>query len=327
MNVLIGVISDAAVWVLPRPYIDRLRAQFPQHTFLEAWDRQAIRDLLPQADAAFTPFVDRDVFGTATRLRWVQVAAVGIGNLMYPEMIASSVVITNARGIRARPIAEHVIGVSIALARKLHTAIRHQVAHEWAQNELEGSGAIDTLEGRRMGIVGLGAIGTEVARLASRFGMHVIAIRKRCDAAAPPEVDAVLPRERLDELVSTSDVLVLAAPLTADTRGLIGAREIGLMKPGAILVNISRGKLVDDEALVAALRANRLGGAALDVFAREPLDAASPYWDLPNVIVTPHTSGAMADYWEPLVGLFSENLRRFDAGRPLLNVVDKHAGY
>ena len=327
MNVLIGVISDAAVWILPRPYIERLRSQFPHQTFLEAWDRQAIRDLLPQADAAFTPFVDRDVFPRATRLRWVQVAAVGVGNLMYPEMIASPVVVTNARGIRARPIAEHVIGVSIALARKLHTAIRHQVAHEWAQNELEGSGLITTLEGRRMGIVGLGAIGSEVARLAARFGMRVSAIRRRAGGEKPPEVEELLTPGQTRELLSTSDIVVLAAPLTPATRGMIGAAEIAAMKREAFLVNVSRGKLIDDEALVAALREARIGGAALDVFAHEPLDAASPYWDLPNVIVTPHTSGAMADYWEPLVTLFTENLRRFETGRPLLNVIDKHAGY
>lgn len=326
MDVLIGVISDAAVWVIPRAYVDRLRREFPQHTFREAWDRQAIRDHLPDADAAFTPFVDRDVFPSATRLRWVQVAAVGVGGLMYPEMIASPVVITNARGIRARPIAEHVIGVSLALARQLHTAVRRQVAHEWAQTELEGSGAIGTLQGRCLGIVGLGAIGTELARIASAFGLRVIATRRR--AGAPPAgVDELLPPARLPDLLAASDIVVLAAPLTPDTRGLIGARELAAMRPGALLVNISRGKLVDDEALVAALRAGRLGGAALDVFAHEPLDPASPYWDLPNVLITPHTSGAMENYWEPLVALFSENLRRFESGRPLLNVVDKHAGY
>lgn len=327
MVVLLAVIADVPVWVMPRSYVERIRREFPQHTFLEAWDRQAIRDLLPQADAAFTPFVDRDVFGTATRLRWVQVAAVGVGGLMYPEMLESPVVITNARGIRARPIAEHVLAVSLALARQLHVAVRRQVAHEWAQDELEGSGAIYALLGRQMGIVGLGAIGSEVARLAKAFGMRVVATRRREGGGKPADVDELLPSDRLHDLLSTSDVVTLAAPLTPDTRGLIGARELALMKRDALLVNISRGKLVDDEALVAALRDKRIGGAALDVFAHEPLDSASPYWDLPNLIVTPHTSGAMDNYWEPLVAVFSENLRRFEAGQPLLNVVDKRAGY
>jgi phosphoglycerate dehydrogenase-like enzyme len=120
---------------------------------------------------------------------------------------------------------------------------------------------------------------------------------------------------------------VLAAPLTRDTRGLIGGREVAQMKPGALLVNVGRGKLVEDEAIVDGLRSGQIGGAALDVFTHEPLAPESPYWDLPNVIITPHTSGAMHDYWTPLVALFSENLRRLEQGRPLLNVIDKNAGY
>jgi phosphoglycerate dehydrogenase-like enzyme len=327
MNILIGVISDAAVWVLPREWVDRLRAEFPQHTFLDAWDHDTIRRLLPEADVAFTPYVDRDVFPRATRLRWIQAVAVGVGSMLYPEMLASPVVITNARGIRARSMGEHVMAVSLALARKLHVAVRRQAEHVWAQNELEGRAAIHLLHGRRMGIVGLGAIGSEAARLASAFGMRVSAIRRRTDLPLPDGVDEVLPPERLHDLLAKSDVVVLAPPLTPATRGLIGRAELAAMKPGAFLLNVGRGRLVDDEALIAALREGRIGGAALDVFPHEPLDPASPYWDLPNVIVTPHTSGAMEDYWTPLVGLFADNLRRFERGGPLLNVVDKTAGY
>ncbi|MGE5245504.1 MAG: D-2-hydroxyacid dehydrogenase [Betaproteobacteria bacterium] len=327
MNILIGVISDAAVWVLPREYVERLRREFPQHTFLEAWDHETVRRLLPEADAAFTPYVDRDVFPRARRLRWVQAVAVGVGSMLYAEMVASPVVITNARGIRARAMAEHVIGVSLALARRLHVAVRRQMEHAWAQTELEGSGAIHLLAERRLGVVGLGAIGTETARLAAAFGMRVSAIRRRVELPLPEGVEEVLPPERLHDLLGKSDVVVLSPPLTSATRGLIGRRELAAMKPDAFLVNIGRGRLVDDEALVEALRAQRIGGAALDVFVHEPLDPSSPYWDLPNVIVTPHTSGAMEDYWTPLVALFAENLRRLEAGRPLLNVVDKHAGY
>lgn len=327
MNVLVGVIADAAVWVLPRHHVDRLRAQFPQHTFLDAWDRQAIRDLLPQADVAFTPFVDREAFGTATRLKWVQAVAVGVGGMLYPEMVASPIVITNARGIRARAMAEHVLGVSIALARKLHIAVRRQVERQWAQTEIEGGDGIVVLQGRRMGVIGLGAIGLEVARLAAAIGMKVTAVRKNVAAPRPPEVDEVLAPSQLEELLAKSDIVVLAPPLTSDTRGLIGDRELAAMKRTAFLINIGRGKLVHDVALVDALREGRIGGAALDVFATEPLDPDSPYWTLPNVIVTPHVSGAMEDYWVPLLALFAENLRRFERGAQLLNVVDKHAGY
>jgi phosphoglycerate dehydrogenase-like enzyme len=327
MNVLIGVISPAAIWVIPQHFVDRLRRDFPQHNVLEAWDRDAIRRLLPEADVAFTPFVDRDVFPSATRLRWVQSPAVGVGSLMFAEVLASDVVITSARGIRARAIAEHVLGVTIALARHLPVAIRAQAARYWAQEELEGPAAVRTLQGMRMGIIGLGAIGGEVARIAAPFGFAVSAIRRRVDQPRPEGIDEVWPPERLLDLLAASDVVVVAAPHTPDTKRLIGRPEIAAMRHGAFLINVARGKLIDDAALVEALEDGRVGGAALDVFTTEPLERESPYWDMPNVIVTPHTSGAMQDYWTPLVDLFAENLRRFESGRPLLNMVDKALGY
>jgi phosphoglycerate dehydrogenase-like enzyme len=167
----------------------------------------------------------------------------------------------------------------------------------------------------------------EVARAAAGFGMRVSAIRKHLYQPRPDLVDEVFPPERLNDLLAVSDVIVLSAPLVPDTRQLIGLAALSAMKRGALLVNIGRGKLIDDEAVVAALQDGRLGGAALDVFMREPLDPESPFWDLPNVIITPHISGAMEDYWTPLVALFAENLRRFERGEPLLNIVDKRAGY
>ena len=329
MNVLVGVISDFEAWVMPRPFVDRLRAAFPHHTFIEAWDRDTVRRLLPDADVAFTPYVDRDVFESARRLRWVQSPAVGVGSLLFPALVQSDVVLTTARGIRARAIAEHVLGVSIALARQLNVAIRSQAGHEWAQDLIEGPGrcTVRTLLGARIGIVGLGSIGLEVARIAAPFGMRVSGIRRRADEALPDGVEDVLPPERLHDLLARSDIVLLSAPLTSSTRHLIGKPELDVIKRGAFLINIGRGHLVDDEALVAALRDGRVGGAALDVFTHEPLDPHSPYWDLPNVIITPHTSGAMSDYWTPLVDLFCDNLRRFEDNQPLRNVADKHAGY
>ena len=328
MKVVVGVISPAPAWVMPRRYVDQLRAEFPQHTFLDAWDRDALRRLLPEADAAFTPFVDRDIFRSLTRLRWVQSPAVGVGGLMFPELLASGVVITSARGIRARSIAEHVLGVTIALARRLPAAMRAQQQHRWAQEELEGPDVdVRTLHGQRMGIVGLGSIGRALAGIASPFGFRITGIRRRAGEPPPPGVDTVWPPDRLGDLAAQSDVIVVAAPHTPDTKRLIGRRELEVVRRGALLVNVARGKLVDDDAVIEALRDGRLGGAALDVFTEEPLDPSSPYWDLPNVIVTPHVSGALRDYWTPLVALFADNLRRFERGEPLLNVVDKIAGY
>ena len=328
MIVVVSVISPAPAWVMPRRFVDQLRHDFPQHTFLDAWDRDALRRLLPSADAAFTPFVDRDIFGSLARLRWVQSPAVGVGSLMFPELLASDVVITSARGIRARSIAEHVLGVTIALARRLPIAIRAQRDHRWAQDELEGPDVdVRTLHGQRMGIVGLGSIGRALVEIAAPFGFRITGIRRRADEPPPSGVEAVWPPDRLDDLLASSDVVVVAAPHTPDTKRLIGRREIDVVKRGALLVNVARGKLIDDEAVIDALRDGRLGGAALDVFTKEPLDPSSAYWDLPNVIVTPHVSGALRDYWTPLVALFSDNLRRFERGEPLVNVVDKAAGY
>ena len=328
MIVVVGVISPAPIWVMPRHFVDALRREFPQHTFLDAWDRETLRRLLPEADVAFTPFVDRDIFPSLTRLRWIQSPAAGVGGLMYPELVASRVVVTSARGIRARSIAEHVIGVTIALARRLPLAIRAQLAHRWAQDELEGSaGSMRPLRGARMLIVGLGAIGTELARIAAPFGFSVSAIRRHPDRPRPDGVEAVLPPDRLIELLGRSDVVVIAVPHTPETKQLIGRRELEGIKCGALLVNVARGKLIDDEAVIEALKNGTLGGAALDVFSREPLEPESPYWDLPNVIITPHTAGAMQDYWTPLIELFSANLRRFEHGEPLVNVVDKVIGY
>ena len=327
MDIVVGVVSPNAAWVLPRLFVDELRRDFPQHRFIDVWDRESLRQALPEGDAAFAAFVDRDIVHALTRLKWVQAPAVGVGHLLSDELIASPIVLTSARGVRARAMAEHVMGVTIALARQLPWLLAKQRAHLWALDEIEASGSIRTLHNRRMGIIGLGAIGLAIAQAASAFGMRVSGIRKRVGEPAPECVDKVLPPDRVHELLAVSDVVVLAAPLTPETRQLINADTLSMMKRGAFLVNIGRGKLIDDEAVAAALEDGRLGGAALDVFTREPLDPASRFWDLPNVIVTPHMSGAMEDYWTPLVGLFAENLRRFERGEPLLNVVDKHAGY
>jgi phosphoglycerate dehydrogenase-like enzyme len=327
MNIVIGVVHPNQAWILPRPFVDELRRDFPHHTFIDVWDREMLRQALPEGDAAFAAFVDRDIVHALNRLKWVQAPAAGVGHILSEELIASPIVLTSAKGVRARAMAEHVLGMTIALARQLPLAFEKQRSHQWALDEIEASRSVRTLQNRRMGIVGLGAIGLEVAKAASGFGMRVWAVRKRVDEPVPASVEKILPPARLNELLATSDVVVLSAPLTPETRQLINADTLAVMKPGAFLINVGRGKLMDDDAVAAAIRSGQLGGAALDVFTREPLDSSSPFWDLPNVIVTPHMSGAMEDYWTPLVALFSENLRRFERGDALLNVVDKRAGY
>jgi len=327
MVVAIAVLAADGSATLPERLVDNLRREFPHHTFLVAGHRDELPEILPRAEVAFASTVPKDLLPGLAGLRWVQAPAAGVAHLLVPEFIASHIILTNSRGVSARAIAEHVMAVTLALARQLHVAARRQAERVWAFDEIFESGRSLTLLGRHMGIVGLGSIGREVALLASAFGMHVAGTRRRSDRPLPTGVERVLAPGELGELLGWSDVVVLATPLTASTERLIDAAAIAAMKPRAMLVNIGRGKLIDDQHLIAALRAGRLGGAALDVFAPEPLPGDSPYWDLPNVIVTPHVSSAVEDYWPPVVQLFADNLRRFERGEALLNVVDKQAGY
>jgi phosphoglycerate dehydrogenase-like enzyme len=223
----------------------------------------------------------------------------------------------------SQPIAEYVLMMILAVSRRLPSLLELQSERTWQPLESRELGDIT------VGIVGLGSIGSAVAELASAFGCRVIATRRRGgDPDAPaPGVDRVLPAEGLPELLAESDFVVLAAPLTPETAGLFGDAAIARLKPGAWVINIARGELVDERALARALRDGRLAGAVLDTFAEEPLPPGSPLYDLPNVILTPHTSWSSTRVMDRSVELFCDNLRRFAAGQPLRNVVDPSAGY
>jgi phosphoglycerate dehydrogenase-like enzyme len=323
MNVLVAIYGQHP-WQIPAAHVDYLRRRFPHVTFTHAAGEHELMAHIAVADVGFLGRLKAEGLARAQRLRWVHSPAAGVGNLMFPEMIASDVVVTNSRGIHGAVMAEHVIGVTIALFRQLHVAVRAQLEHKWEQ---PGLSEIRSLRGRRMGIVGLGAVGSAVADAAFAMGMRVAATRRRAAAPRPPSVDIVYEPSRLSELLATSDVVVLAAPHTDETRDLIGSREIRQMKRDAVLINVARGRLVREEDLAIEVSRGTIAGAALDVFEREPLAASSPLWDLPNVLITPHTSGFREDYWEAAVEIFADNLHRFEAGEPLLNVVDKTAGY
>ena len=326
MTVLVAIYSPIAAWNIPEAVVAGLRARHPRHRFLHARDEAEALALAPEAEVCFAGEVTPALLARAPRLRWIHSPAAGVGHMLFPELLARGVVITNSRGLHAEPAAEHVLAVVLALFRRLHTAVRRQAEHRWAQDEISAPPGPRRLRGALVGIVGLGAIGSAVARLVSAAGARVEAVRRRPERPAPPGV-AVYPAAELHARLPHWDVVVLCAPLTRETRRLIDARALALMKRDAVLVNVGRGRLVDEAALAAALAEGRLGGAALDVFEREPLAPDSPLWDLPNVLVTPHVSGFRADYWEAAVALFEENLRRDEAGEPLLNVVDQRAGY
>lgn len=319
--------DEAGVWTVPAGLIADLALRHPDVRFESPSDRAAAERLLPGADVVYGALVDADNFHLARRLRWIHVSSAGVGSLLFPALAESGVVLTNGRGLHAVSMAEHALGLMLAFARKLHLARDLQHDHRWEQAGLwTDPPPFGQLAGGTLGIVGLGAVGSALAERAVALGMRVIAVRPH-PARDPRPAHEQWGLDRLPELLEQSDWVVLAAPHTAATRGLIGAAELARMKPGAVLVNLGRGALVDEPALVAALRAGRIGGAALDVVRREPLAADSPLWDLPNAVLTPHVSGLGPRYWERAVEQFAVNLERFLAGRPLLNLVDKRAGY
>ncbi len=326
-RVLIAVFSEILTWNIPDSHVERLRREFPEHEFVRARTVEETLALVRDAEIVFSGQLYGDAVEAGRRLRWVHSPAAGVGGMLTPPLIARPIILTNSRGIHAEAMAEHVIGVIIALFRKLPEAIAHQAAHRWGHDAMTQGAPSRLIRGSLVGIIGPGSIGSAIVKLASAAGALVEAIRRRPESGAPDGARAVFGIDALMERLPRWDVVVLAVPQTAETRGLIGRAQLHAMKRDAILVNVGRGKLIDEAELADALRERIIGGAALDVFEHEPLDPSSPLWDLPNVLITPHTSSLRADYWDLTTDLFAENLRRFGAGHPLLNVVDKHAGY
>jgi len=265
-----------------------------------------------------------ELWKAAPRLKWVQSGGAGVERFMTPDFLASPVILTNAQGVYAVPIADHVMAFVLHFSRRFNDLVRKQIAHEW--EEWEERRSSDELCEKTLGVIGLGGIGSEVAKRAKAFGMRVIATRRRPESPLQ-YADEVRGPDEMAWLLRESDFVALCSALTHETRHLIGEQELKLMKPTAYLVNIGRGGLVDEQALVLALRASEIAGAGLDVFEHEPLPADSPLWDMPNVMITPHDAGSSPRSHERFMGLFVENLRRFVAGEQLLNVVDKRAGY
>jgi phosphoglycerate dehydrogenase-like enzyme len=261
------------------------------------------------------------IVGRSPKLRWIHSASAGVDRIATPAVRERSLTVTNARGVFSRPIAEYVVMMSLAIARRLPQLLELQRERTW-----------QPLRGRELaeltvGIVGYGSIGDEVARLLAPFGCRVLATRRHPERASAHESVELLGLDRLDELLEASDIVVVAAPLTDETAGLIGAEQLTRMREDAWLINIARGRLLDELALRRALEAGWIGGAVLDVFSEEPLPPDSPLYGTPNLVITPHTSWASDRVIERSVELFVDNLRRDAAGEPLRNVVDLDAGY
>jgi phosphoglycerate dehydrogenase-like enzyme len=325
VNILVCIHSQFAVWNIPQSHVDRLRAEFPSHTFLHALDDNAAVELIANAEAAFMGQLTREQLLAAHRLRWIHSPAAGVGGMLFPEMHQSPIVITNSKGMSAETIAEHVLAVTLAIFRRLPHAFRSQAQREWAQDAIAEQGN-RTIAGSRVLVIGLGGIGQAVARRMTLLGAHVTGIRRDPNQKVD-HVAEVAPPSSLLRHLGRADVVVIAAPHTRETRGLIDAPAVAAMSPETVVVNVSRGALVDEAALAAALRERQIAAAALDVFEDEPLPSNSPLWNLENVVITPHTSGFRLDHWDAATALFAANLRRFEAGEPLANVVDKELGY
>ncbi|MDA8237175.1 MAG: D-2-hydroxyacid dehydrogenase [Chloroflexi bacterium] len=261
----------------------------------------------------------------APGLRWIHSAAAGVERLLSPAGVARGLTITNARGVFSRPIAEYVLMMTLAVNRRLPQLLELAAERTW--QPLEGRELRDTT----LGIVGFGSIGRAIAELAAPFGPRIVATRRSpglrpAEPPLPPGVEVGGP-ETFGDVVAAADFVILALPLTPETEDLVDDRVLGLMKRTAWLVNVARGRLVVERALLRALREGTIGGAVLDAFREEPLPPDSPFYALPNVIVTPHTAWSSGRVLDRTVDLFAENLRRYAAGAPLLNTVDPGAGY
>jgi phosphoglycerate dehydrogenase-like enzyme len=276
-------------------------------------DRDRVFESAPAADVLVNgdfrgPALFLETFPRATRIKWAHVVSAGVDSVLSPEIRASSVPLTNGRGVFARPLGEWALGAMIFFAYEFRRILKNQQAHLWERYDHE------ELHGRTLAIVGYGSIGRAVGERACAFGMRLLTSSR----SNPGDLNAIL---------AECDYLAVTAPLTPQTRGMIGAAQIAVMKPTAVIINVGRGPVIDEPALIDALEKNKIRGAALDVFAQEPLPAGHPFYALENVLLSPHSADNLPDSREQAVEFFVENFERFRTGEPLQNIVDKHAGY
>jgi phosphoglycerate dehydrogenase-like enzyme len=306
---------------LPENVLPRLQAEFTAFEFIDGREPAALDRSLRDAVITYgLPPVAR--LREAPALRWIQLISAGVPQDLCPAAAERTLAVTNLAGLYGPSIAEHALGMMIILARNLQVVLRQQQEGRWDRTVAR---TMSDLHGRTLAVVGLGNIGRSIARLARSFGMQVIGCR-RTDRPVP-EVDRLYPRAALRDMLAEADYVAVAAPLTAQTEGMLGPAEFAALKRGAIYINVSRGPIAEDQALVEALQTGRLAGAGLDVFAVEPLPVGHPFWMMPNVIVSPHYSGETINTSALPSERFARNLHAWVAGRELEGVVDLQWGY
>jgi D-2-hydroxyacid dehydrogenase (NADP+) len=300
----------------------RIKGDAPNLQVLSAEDQHEIRRLLPSAEIVFGEITSAS-FSSAKKLRWVHIPFAGVEKILFPEFVKSPVILTSSRGLHKHQMSELLFGMMLTLARRLGIFRNLQSKKEWNPAPFRET---ELLAGKTIGILGLGSVGSEVARVAAGFGMRVIGMRRTPEIRVPDVNEVFGPRD-LPRLLSQADYIVVLLPLTAETRNLITKKEFELMERQPYFFNLARGAIVNEGDLVEALRKGRVKGAGLDVFVDEPLASSSPLWEMENVIITPHVGGLVPQYMRHAVDLFLENLRRYLEGRELHNIVDKERGY
>lgn len=314
-------------WSIPETDLAALRERFPSVDLVSVGTEEALAEQIGDAEVFFGWIFPRGLFAAAERLRWMHCAFAGVDENLFPELVASDVVLTNVAGLHAVSIPEHVLALMLTLARNLHEAHRLQARRRWDRVAVIVHGVgVRELDGARLAVIGAGAIGRALVAKANALGMRARVLRRRPERPVAG-AEAVVGAGDLHRLLGWADFVVLAAPLTAETRAMIDRAALAAMQPHAFLINVARGELVDDDALVEALRNGTIAGAGLDVANPEPLPESSPYWELANVVLTPHVSGYTPGYFDKVLSTFADNLERFSRGERLHNVVNKRLGY
>jgi phosphoglycerate dehydrogenase-like enzyme len=319
--------SDLTLLVTAQPDAEYLKAleRLPAGVRVIVSDDPAkLAQAAPKADALLNgefkdPTLFKGAFPLATKARWAHSLSAGVEHVLSPEIIASPVPLTNGRGVFKRPLAEWAISAMLHFSYDHRRLIRQQEAGIWEAFDIE------ELHGKTIGIVGYGEIGSAVAELAKPFGCRILALRRKPDSS--PLVDQAYATAQIDEMLVESDFVVASAPLTPSTRGLVGPAQIAKLKSNAVVINIGRGPVIDEPALIAALEQKKIRGAALDVFEVEPLPAGHKFYKLRNVLLSPHSADHTPGWKDRAVQFFLDNFERFAKNEPLQNVVDKHAGY